>query len=230
MKYLKVWTDFEKVLAPLQDDEIGRLFLAMLHYAATGEEPAEFSGNESFLWAVAKRDIDTMAEKSETLRQNGLKGGRPKTKENQTEATETKENQTEPNKSLKEKKRKEIKRNEMKVDFIDADEAHEIQAEQNRVLEAAQDAGFISSNSVRASLIKLYAEYGLEKMLKAFESCVKHGAPNLAYLEACLKDTPKKEKAKVNAQDFPQRDYSEVNAEISAQLAEDMAKFREGIG
>ena len=105
MKYLKVWTDFEKVLAPLEFDEIGRLFLAMLHYASTGEEPTDFQGNEVFLWAVAKRDIDTMCEKSEVLRQNGLKGGRPKTKENQTEPNETKVNQTEPDKSLKEKKR-----------------------------------------------------------------------------------------------------------------------------
>ena len=99
MKYLKVWTDFESILAPLTDDEVGRLFLAMLHYAGTGEEPTAFSGNESFLWAVAKRDIDTMAEKSETLRQNGLKGGRPRSRENQTKPEETK--QPEPKIELK---------------------------------------------------------------------------------------------------------------------------------
>ena len=51
-------------------------------------------------------------------------------------------------------------------------------------------------------------------MLKAFESCVKHSAPNLAYLEACLKDAPKKEKAKVAAQDYEQRDYSDVNRQL----------------
>ena len=45
MKYLKVWTDFAKVLSPLKDDEVGRLFLAMLNYAATGEEPSGFAGN-----------------------------------------------------------------------------------------------------------------------------------------------------------------------------------------
>lgn len=124
MKYLKVWTDFESVLAPLNDDEIGRLFLAMLRYAATGEEPSGFTGNEVFLWAVAKRDIDTMAEKSETLRQNGSKGGiaRSKNKQalandsktNQTEANGSNENQTEANDSLKEKKRNEKKGNENK--------------------------------------------------------------------------------------------------------------------
>lgn len=114
MKYLKVWTDFGKVLEPLADDEKGRLFVAMLQYAADGSEPQEFTGNERFLWAVAKRDIDTMQEKTETLRANGSKGGRPKSNENQTEPNETKENQTEPDKSLKEKKRNEKKGNEIK--------------------------------------------------------------------------------------------------------------------
>ena len=113
MRYLKVWTDFENVLAPLKDDEIGRLFVGMLHYAATGEEPQNFSGNEVFLWAVAKRDIDITAERAETLRQNGLKGGRPATKENQTEANETNENQTKGEKKRKEKKRNEIEKKDI---------------------------------------------------------------------------------------------------------------------
>ena len=98
--------------------------------------------------------------------------------------------------------------------LIGDDEAHKIQDEQNRVLDAAEDAGFLKSNSVRAGLLRLYAEHGLERMLKAFESCVKHSAPNLAYLEACLKDAPKKEKAKVAAQDYEQRDYSDVNRQL----------------
>lgn len=112
MKYLKVWTDFENVISLLKDDEIGRLFLHMIRYARDGEEPTEFEGNEIFIWPTAKRDIDMAAERNEICRQNGLRGGRPKTKENQTEPNETKENQTEPNESRKEKKRNEKKGNE----------------------------------------------------------------------------------------------------------------------
>lgn len=104
--------------------------------------------------------------------------------------------------------------------LIGEDEAHGIQDEQNRVLDAAEDAGFMKSNSVRAGLIKLYAEYGLEKMLAGFESCVKHSAPNLAYLEACLKDSPKKAKPKVEAQNFEQRDYKAIQNEIEDRQAE----------
>lgn len=234
MKYLKVWTDFEKVLAPLELDEIGSLFLAMLHYAADGSEPTNFVGNESFLWAVAKRDIDTMSEKDEKLRQNGMKGGRPKTKQNQTEPNVDVGFESEPNKSLKEKKRNEIKINEIKRhSFLEDDEAHEIQNEQNRVLDAAEDAGFDKSNSVRAGLLKLYEEHGLEKVLHGIESCVEHGAPNLAYLKACMTDKPKPNKKSTNvltAQDFPQRDYTDVNGQMMTDLAAEIAAFNKGAG
>ena len=57
MKYLKVFTDFLDVIAPLTEAEKGRLFEAMLAYALNGQEPS-LSGNERFLWAVAKQNID----------------------------------------------------------------------------------------------------------------------------------------------------------------------------
>lgn len=230
MKYLKVWTDFVNVLTPLKDDEIGRLFLAMLRYAKTGEEPSVFSGNESFLWAVAKRDIDTMLEKDEKLRQNGQKGGIAKSKNKQILANTSKsfqslaevETATEEiaNARLKEIKRKEIKRNENKS-FLDDDAARLIQSEQNRVLDAAENAGFQNSNSVRSGLVNLYAEFGAEKVLKGIESCVDHGATNLAYLRACMSDKPKPGK-KVPAQNFPQRDYSDVNQQLIDNLVEEI--------
>ena len=221
MKYLKVWTDFEDVLQMLDPSEVGRLFLAMLHYAASGEEPDGLFGNERYVWPVAKRDIDHAADESRILRENGLKGGRPKTKQNQTEPdeskqnqmkpNETKENQSEPNESQKEKKGNEIKRNEMKSSFMDADDAQEIQKDHDRILDAAEDAGFKMSNDVRASLIALYADNGLTKLLDALKSCVDHGAPNLAYLKAVLKGESKKKI--VNAQKYDQRDYDEVENE-----------------
>lgn len=107
-------------------------------------------------------------------------------------------------------------------------EAKEIQGEHNRILDAAEDAGFKMGNSVRAALIKMYSEYGLQKVLDGIASCVKHGAPNLAYLEACMKDKPKPSGGKVlNAQNFQQRDYSSVDDELKQKLAEEMAAFKE---
>lgn len=114
MKYLKVWTSFREVIEPLQDAEKGRLFDMMLLYAEEGIDPGNFAGNERFVWPAAKQIIDLTAEKAEKLRQNGLKGGRPVTKDNQEEANESKNNQIEANESHKEKKRnnKEKERNE----------------------------------------------------------------------------------------------------------------------
>lgn len=218
MKYLKVWTDFEKILAPLEFDEIGRLFLFMLHYAATGEEPGQddFSGNESFLWPVAKRDIDTMAEKSDTLRQNGLKGGRPKTKQNQTKANLILGFDEKPNESLKEKKRNEMKGNEMKSSSVDDADFVRIQHEHDEIITAAENAGFDRTESVRAKLIELFSEYGREKMLSAIESCVEHGAPKIAYLKAVLSGKPGKK-----SDSFEQRDYSNAQAEAMKRMMED---------
>lgn len=221
MKYLKVWTDFETVLSPLNDDEIGRLFLAMLRYARSGETPSGFTGNESFLWAVAKRDIDMMSEKDEILRQNGAKGGRPKTKDNQTKPNLTKDNQTEPNamlgydtkpnKSLKEIERKEIERNrtEGKETALSDDDSAVILRDHDEVISAAENAGFPRNDATRAKLVDLYSQYGLEKMLVGIGECVNYGVSTIAYLSAVLAGKPKKAApANTNpATDYHQRDY-----------------------
>ena len=81
---------------------------------------------------------------------------------------------------------------------------------------------------MEAVALKFYAEFGLEKMLAGFESCVKHSAPNLAYLEACLKGSPKK--AKGSAQDYEQRDYSEIDADMKRRQAERIAERMKGAG
>lgn len=110
MQYLKIWCNFQEIIEPLSDAETGRLLKMMLHYAETGETPSQFEGNERFVWAIAKQNIDYTETKAETLRQNGLKGGRPRnqneaeeSKEKQKEANESKEKQTEANESHKDK-------------------------------------------------------------------------------------------------------------------------------
>ena len=61
MTYLKVFTDFRELMAPLNDEEKGRLFEAMLCYAEDSNEPV-LEGNERFVWPVARRTIDREAE------------------------------------------------------------------------------------------------------------------------------------------------------------------------
>ena len=209
MKYLKIWTSFLELISTLEYDEIGRLFEMMLIYAESGKEPEDIDGNERFLWPVAKQQIDLTAEKNEILRQNGMKGGRPKTKDNQTEPDKTKGNQTKAIKVRKEKERNE-KESNLSSSFHADDDLHRIQSDHDRVLNAAEDAGFKMSNDVRAALIALYADHGMQKILDGLKSCVDHGAPNLAYLKAVLKGEQKKPAAKtVAAQKFEQRDYDD---------------------
>ena len=71
-----------------------------------------------------------------------------------------------------------------------------------------------------ASLIQLYAEHGLQKMLDGIAACVEHSAPNLAYLKAVLKGEPKKpqQKAAVPAQAYTQRDYSGAQEDALARM------------
>ena len=92
--------------------------------------------------------------------------------------------------------------------LMDANDACKIQADHDRVFDAAEDAGFKMSNNVRAALVALYADHGMERLLEGLKSCSDHGAPNLAYLKAVLKGEPKKQKTNVPAQQYGQRDYS----------------------
>lgn len=81
MNYIKIFTDFAQSLEPLGDAERGRLFTAMLEYAAQGAEP-EFRGNERFVWPTAKSKIDrdigvynTMCQRNARNRNVGLTSG-----------------------------------------------------------------------------------------------------------------------------------------------------------
>lgn len=79
MTYLKVYTDFRELMEPLSDEERGRLFMAMLAYAADGATPA-LESNERFVWPMARRIIDREAEAYESKvaasRENGRKGAK----------------------------------------------------------------------------------------------------------------------------------------------------------
>ena len=95
MEYLKIWTSFREVIAPLCDDEKGRLFDAMLQYAESGREP-DLEGNERFVWPAARQIINRTAQKAEILRQNGSS---PKNKDKQNEANQSKNKQSEAKQS-----------------------------------------------------------------------------------------------------------------------------------
>jgi len=217
-EYVPIFFDWLEVTQDLTAEEKGNLIDAVVAYASGAEYEHLLTGACRVAFRFMKGQVDRNAKISEARtaagsnkpEQNGTKDNKPEQNESKDSKPEQngsnfpKENNNNNNNNNKKEKEKE------KENFIDDDNARAIQSEQNRVLDAAEDAGFLKSNSVRAKLLNLYAVHGLEKMLAAFDSCVKHGAPNIAYLEAVLKGEPKKpsKKPQVIAQAYEQRDYA----------------------
>ena len=65
MKYLKIFTDFVIDMEILTYEERGRLFTAMLEYAANGSASA-LAGNERYVWGTAKKQIDAQRKSYES--------------------------------------------------------------------------------------------------------------------------------------------------------------------
>ena len=205
MEYLKIWTSFRESISPLNDAEKGRLFDAMLLYAETGELP-DFKGNERYIWPTAKQAIDRAAQKAETLRQNGSKGGRPpkpeETKKNQTKANESERNQTKANESYlfdkeKENIKKENKDNDnnahagMPFGLTDEDIQASI-ARNEQIEDTAKGAGLNTSEISMVTARRYADEYGLEKLLDAIRKTALNAAkPSWAYVEGVLKGNGK---------------------------------------
>ena len=231
-EFLPLFLDFNETTQDLTDAQCGHLVRAMVDYA-NGKEPNVGEGMELMAFRFLKCSIDRNARLSAVRAEAGAKGGNAKA-EKQKVANDSKSWQKVANDSKKVNINNDIN-NKTNIDsdnksFLDDDEAAGIQHEHDRVFTAAEDAGFKMSNTVRARLIALYADHGLEKMLAGFNECATHGAPNLAYLEAVLKGTGKKKpQMKVlPAQDFPQRDYSGVDDEIMASLAKEIKAMKAG--
>ena len=208
-------------ITALSDEEAGRVAKAIWAYTMDGEiQTIEGAGKgilAMILMTLAQdeeRDNDISAKRSHAAKVMHLQANADKCK--QMQANDSKCSNKNKNKNIDKEQE-----SESESEFIGDAEAREIQNDQNRVLDAAEDAGFKMSNDVRASLTALYADYGLVKVLDGLRSCSEHGAVNLAYLRAVLKGEPRKAK-----QDFQQRDYSGVEDDMMESLAREMAAFK----
>lgn len=231
-EFLPLFLDFNETTQDLTDAQCGHLVRAMVDYA-NGKEPNVGEGMELMAFRFLKGSIDRNARLSAVRAEAGAKGGTAKA-EKQKIANDSKSWQKVANDSKKVNINNDIN-SKTNIDsdnksFLDDDEAAGIQHEHDRVFTAAEDAGFKMSNTVRARLIALYADNGLEKMLAGFNECATHGAPTLAYLEAVLKGTGKKKPQMkiLPAQDFPQRDYSGVQDDMMSDLEKEIAAMKAG--
>ena len=93
MTFVKLHFDFLETAEEMSDEEAGRLFKAVLHYAATNEQP-RLSGPERLVFSMPRAQIDRDRGKYEAKasanRENGKRGGRPS--KTQVVSEETQEN------------------------------------------------------------------------------------------------------------------------------------------
>lgn len=231
-EFLPLFLDFNETTQDLTDAQCGHLVRAMVDYA-NGKEPNVGEGMELMAFRFLKGSIDRNARLSAVRAEAGAKGGTAKA-EKQKIANDSKSWQKVANDSKNVNINNDINsKTSIDIDnksFLDDATAAGIQHEHDRVFTAAEDAGFKMSNTVRARLIALYADHGLEKMLAGFNECATHGAPTIAYLEAVLKGTgKKKQQMKVlPAQDFQQRDYSGVQDDMMRDLEREIAAMKAG--
>ena len=115
MDYLKIWPEIERWLSRYTDEERGRVFMAMMAYTFRGEEPDwPQDAREWCVWEPIRDKMDGCAEKVQTMRANGQRGGRRSAQNDveacensaeyesngkQTQAEESKEKHTEANES-----------------------------------------------------------------------------------------------------------------------------------
>lgn len=205
MDYLKIWTNFSEIMEPLDDAEKGRLFTAMLAYAASGEQPS-FSGNERFVWPAARQAIDRTRAENERMSAIGAKGGRPKNRENRTEPdetggnltkptetyenlskpTETYENLRKPTESHKEKKYKEKESNEDDDDTARARETPFGPVELDPVILALQE-NLIGMAMQHYDDLDGYRDILPDELIiEAVNEAVAHGARTWAYVRSIL--------------------------------------------
>ena len=212
--------DYLAKLVKLTDEEVGRLFRALMIYHITGEV-ANLDGRESIAFDFIREDIDrtevAYQKKCDQARENRRKG----LSHDATEVDSRQRPSTPVNGRDQYNKNKININKKENVSFLSDDEAAEIQGDHDKILDAAQNAGFKGSPSERAGLLNLYAMYGTEKVLAGIQECVTHAAPNLAYLTAVLKGTGKKKADARDPHGYEQRDYSGAQAEAIKRMMSD---------
>ena len=101
--YVKAYYDWIEQTEALEDDEKGRLFVAILEYARSGEIPDNL-GRESLLFPVFKSVVDRDAQKSDALAHNGAAGGRaPKANASKCKQTQANASKCKPTNNIRHK-------------------------------------------------------------------------------------------------------------------------------
>lgn len=192
LPYLKIYgEEMLALIEPFSDAEKGRIFVGMMKYAFSGEEP-QFSGNERFIWTALKRkiDIDAMAyvKMVEKNAANGKEGGRGKKKsssnpenpvgllENKTslKVTQNPENPVglpeNKKRQEKEEEQEQEQEQEKEQEKVGTAPTHPVEQIQALFHETCPSLPQIQGceGSRRTSVERCLGEYGFEKMEEVF--------------------------------------------------------------
>ena len=210
LDYLKITPEIMTKISAYDQEQQGRLMLAMIAYALDGVEP-EFDGMEKFVWPTLKMDIDRCAASVEKQSANGSKGGRhgkSQTKPTETQKNPEKPTETQPKANESLNTNTNTNTNNKKEDVVDtsataADEEDgvigidgtdlsaeiQINAEVDALLRT-----YKLPEAVRGDLLDDIAAHGLEKVKRVMQEAAKsdtRGGLSLNFFRACLKNDGK---------------------------------------
>ena len=198
----------------LTDEEVGRLFRALMKYHANGEI-VDLDVRESIAFDFIREDIDkaeeAYANKCRQASENRRKGlNQNSTNDNARQRQSTSVNETDHNNINKNNdNKKEInKRNNTRVTPPTLEEVTEYCRSRNNGVDPQRFIDFYASKGWMVG----------KNPMKDWKACVR-----------TWEERDKGQK-KVIAQDFTQRDYSDVPDQMMDELARDMEAFRKEVG
>jgi hypothetical protein len=205
-EYVPIFFDWLETTQDLSAEEKGNLIDAVVSYASGGEYEHLLSGGCRIAFRFLKGQVDRNAAISDVRRNARLnKTEQTITNDNKTEQTESnspKENNKENNKDNKKEKEKQKKFEPPTVE---------------EVAEYCKERG---NNVNPQKFVDFYTAKGW-----------KIGKESMKDWKASVRTWENRDGGKkVIAQNFPQRDYSDVNEQIMSDLADEMDAFIRGAG
>ena len=225
-EYIPLFLDFNETTQDLTDDECGRLIRAIVAYANDDDYESLLTGGEK----IAFRFLKGLVDRNAAISEKRAKAGANKNKQEQTETNENKTEQTET---------KSITKTKTKTDTNTKNQNKDIQTKFDRFWSVYPKHQ--SKPQALKAFIKVNPDDELmDQIMNAIEiqkqsdQWTKDGGQfiplpatwlnNSRWEDDVLPSTTRKKA--VPAQDFPQRDYSDVNSEMMDSLAKEIEAMR----
>ena len=228
-EYIPLFLDFNETTQDLTDDECGRLIRAIVAYANDDDYESLLTGAEK----IAFRFLKGLVDRNVAISEKRAAAGANKNKHEQKETNENKTEQTESNSLTK---------TNTKIDTKTKNQNKDIQTKFDQFWFA------YPKHQAKPQALKAFIRLNpddelMEQILKAIEiqkqsdQWTKDGGQFIPLPATWLNNKrweddvlPSVRKNTVHAQDFEQRDYSDVPAEMMRELAKEMETFSKEVG